>query len=129
MHFDNHVLFAGSDQEREQYNTLIEQIYSLSGLQPYMRTNTAINDNTYTLPNSYGDWINKLQLITETMYTNDTDVPSSYVKFYIKNINAYPNDRYWCYRHDPNSERVRPLTLFNKTINTVRDCVTTRRMG
>ena len=50
MHFDNHVLFTGSNQEREQYNTLIEQIYSLSGLQSYMRTNTAINDNTYTLP-------------------------------------------------------------------------------
>ena len=129
MHFDNHVLFTGSDQEREQYNTLIEQIYSLSGLQTYMRTNTAINDNTYTLPNSYGDWINKLQLMTEAMYTNDTDAPSSYVKFYIKNINAYPNDRDWCYRHDPTTERVRSSTLFNKAINTVRVCVITRGMG
>ena len=128
MHFDNHVLFTSSDQEREQYNTLIEQIYSLSGLQPYMRTNTAINDNTYTLPNSYGSWINRLQLITEAMYTNDTDVPSSYVKFYIKNMNAYPNDGLWCTRHNPATERVRPFTLFNKAINTVRVCVITRGM-
>lgn len=128
MHFDNHILFTESDQEREQYNTLIEQIYSLSGLQPYMRTNTAINDNTYTLPNGYGVWINKLQLITEAMYTNNTDVPSSYIKFHIKNMNAYPNDGLWCTRHNPTTERVRPATLFNKTTNTVKVCVVTRGM-
>ena len=129
MVFDNHVLYQESDAEREQFNTLIEQIYSLAGLRPYERTNTAINDNTYTLPNNYGVWINRLQLITESMYTNDTDVPSSYVKFYIKNINAYPNDRDWCSRHTPTTERVRPSTLFNKTINTIRVCVVTRGMN
>ena len=57
MVFDNHVLYHESDAEREQFNTLIEQIYSLAGLRPYERTNTAINDNTYTLPNNYGIWI------------------------------------------------------------------------
>ena len=129
MHFVNHVLYHESAAAREQLNTLIEQIYSLSELQTYARTNTAINDSTYTLPNSYGGWINKLQLITEAMYTNDTDVPSSYVKFYIKNMNAYPNDGLWCTRHNPTSERIRPLTLFNKTINTVKVCVITRGMG
>ena len=129
MVFDNHVLYQESDAEREQFNTLIEQIYSLTGLRPYERTNTAINDNTYTLPNNYGVWIDRLQLITEAMYTNDTDAPSSYVKFYIKNINAYPNDREWCNRHTPATERVRPYTLFNKSINTVRVCVITRGMN
>lgn len=126
MRFDNHVLFTESDQEREQYNTLIEQIYNLAELQPYMRAYTAINDNTCTLPNSYGSWINRLQLITEVMYTNDTDVPASYVKFYIKNMNAQPNNSLWCARHNPISEHVRPSTLFNKAINTVRVCVITR---
>ena len=129
MVFDNHVLYHESDTEREQFNTLIEQIYSLAGLRPYERTNTAINDNTYTLPNNYGGWINRLQLITESMYTNDTDVPSSYVKFNIKNINAYPNDSDWCSRHTPTTERIRPYTLFNKNINTIRVCVITRGMG
>ena len=129
MVFDNHVLYHESDAEREQFNTLIEQIYSLTGLRPYERTNAAINDNTYTLPNNYGVWIDRLQLITEAMYTNDTDTPSSYVKFYIKNINAYPNDREWCNRHTPTTERVRPYTLFNKSINTVRVCVITRGMN
>ena len=129
MVFDNHVLYHESDAEREQFNTLIEQIYSLAGLRSYERTNTAINDNTYTLPNNYGGWINRLQLITESLYTNDTDVPSSYVKFYIKNINAYPNDSDWCSRHTPTTERVRPYTLFNKAINTIRVCVITRGMG
>ena len=129
MRFDNHVLYHESDAEREQFNTLIEQIYSLAGLRPYERNNTAINDNTYTLPNNYGGWINRLQLMTEAMYTNDTDVLSSYVKFYIKNMNAYPNDSDWCSRHTPTTERVRPFTLFNKTINTIRVCVITRGMG
>ena len=129
MVFDNHILYTESGAESEQFNTLIDQIYSLTGLRPYERTNTAINDNTYTLPNNYGGWIDRLQLITEAMYTNDTDAPSSYVKFYIKNINAYPNDRDWCSRHTPTTERVRPYTLFNKSINTVRVCVITRGMN
>ena len=128
MNFVNHTLWTESDAEREPLNTLIEQIYSLSGLQTYARTNTAINDNTYTLPGNYGGWINKLQLMTEAMYTNDIDVPSSYVKFYIKNMNAYPNDGLWCTRHNPTTERIRPFTLFNKTVNTVRVCVITRGM-
>ena len=129
MNFVNHTLQTESDAEREPLNILIKQIYSLSGLRPYERTNTAINDYTHTLPNSYGDWINRLQLITEAMYTNDTDAPSSYVKFYTKNMNAYPNDGLWCTRHNPTTERVRPFTLFNKTINTIRVCVITRGMG
>ena len=128
MYFANHMLYPESDTESEQLNTLIEQIYSLSGLQTYARTNTAIYDTTYTVPNSYGNWINKLQLITEAMYTNDTDVPSSYVKFHIKNMNAYPNDGLWCTRHNPTTERTRPSTLFNKTTNTVKVCVITRGM-
>ena len=129
MHFDNHTLYPESDTESEQLNTLIEQIYSLSGLQTYARTNTAIYDTTYAIPNSYGNWINKLQLITEAMYTNNTDVPSSYVKFHIKNTNAYPNDGLWCTRHNPTTERARPSTLFNKTTNTVKVCIITRGMG
>lgn len=128
MHFDNHILYPESDAEREQLGELTEQLYSLTGIQPYARTNTAIDDDTYATLPTYGAWINRLQLLTEAMYTDNADVPSSYVKFSIKNINAYPNDRAWCSRHTPNGERLRSFSLFNKSVNTVRVCVVTRGM-
>ena len=126
MNFVRHALTADTPEERTLLNAI--DAYTDAMQTTYTRTSrwSAITDNTNTVTSNYGRWIQQVHTILE-QHLLDTE-HTAYVDISVKTMNAYPNDRYWCDRHSPISEALRPRTVNNKVAHTIRINALTRGM-
>ena len=126
MNFVRHALTADTPEELALLNAI--DAYTDAMQTTYTRTSrwSAITDNTSTVTSNYGRWIQQIHTMLE-QHLLDTE-HTAYVDISVKTMNAYPNDRYWCERHSPISEAIRPRTVNNKVAHTIRINALTRGM-